>query len=110
MEAIQRAGADFVLSYTSFGVQTVLSIVQGRELVVLGEGVDLFYVPLPPSLADKTLPEAEVGARTGLNVIALLENGHIVTDLSPDRRLGKGCALVVLGNPEQRERFSLVYD
>ena len=42
VEAIQRAGADFVLSYASLGMQTVYSIVQGRELIVLGEGVDLF--------------------------------------------------------------------
>ena len=38
VEAIHRAGADFVLSYASLGVQTVYSIVQGRELVVLGWG------------------------------------------------------------------------
>ncbi len=110
VEAIQRAGADFVLSYTSFGVQTVLSIVQGRELVVLGEGVDLFYIPLPSSLEGKTLAEAGIGARTGLNVIALQENGNIVTNLSPTRKLNADSALVALCSTEQRERFSEVYD
>lgn len=109
VEAIQRAGADFVLSYASFGVQTVFSIVQGRELVVLGEGVDLFYVPLPPSLEGKTLGEAQIGARTGLNVIALKEDGRILSDLRPDRRLVPGSALVVICTAEQRERFSTVY-
>ena len=34
---------------------------------------------LPRSLSRKTLAEAEIGARTGLNVIALQENGQIVT-------------------------------
>ncbi len=109
VEAIQRAGADFVLSYASFGVQTVFSIVQGRELVVLGEGVDLFYVPLPASLADKTLAEAEIGARTGLDVIALQEDGRLVTNLPPDRRLVEGSALVALGSAEQRARFGALY-
>ena len=109
VEAIQRAGADFVLSYASLGVQTVFSIVQGRELVMLGEGVDLFYVPLPPALADKMLAEAEIGARTGLNVIALQEDGRIVTNLPPNQRLTEGSALVVLGSAEQRERFDAVY-
>ncbi len=110
VEAIQRAGADFVLSYASLGVQTVFSIVQRRELVVLGEGVDLFYVPLPASLAGKTLAEAEIGARTGLNVIALQENGRVITMLPSDRRLARGSALVALGSSEQRERFSSVYE
>ena len=110
VEAIQRAGADFVLSYASLGVQTVYSIVQGRELIVLGEGVDLFYVPLPPSLADKTLADAGIGARTGLNVIGVQKDGQIVTNLTPDERLVKGLTLVALGSAEQRGRFSAVYD
>ena len=110
VEAIQRAGADFVLSYASLGVQTVFSIVQGRELVVLGEGVDLFYVPLPPSLADKTLADAGIGARTGLNVIGVQKDGQIDTNLPPDRRLVKGSTLLALGSAEQRERFGEVYD
>ncbi len=109
VEAIQRAGADFVLSYASFGVQTVFSIVQGREFVMLGEGVDLFYVPLPGSLANRTLAEAAIGARTGLNVIGVQEDGAIVTNLPPDRRLGAGSALVTVGTTEQRERFRAAY-
>jgi Trk K+ transport system NAD-binding subunit len=110
VEAIQRAGADFVLSYASFGVQTVFSIVQGRELVMLGEGVDLFYVPLPRSLAERTLTEAEIGARTGLNVIGVQQDGQIVTMLPPNWRLAKGSTLIALGSAEQREHFGAVYD
>ena len=87
----------------------MFSIVQGRELIMLGEGVDLFYVPLPPALADKMLAEAEIGARTGLNVIALQKDGRIVTNLPPNQRLTEGSALVVLGSAEQRERFDAVY-
>lgn len=109
VEAVQRAGADFVLSYASLGVQTVFSIVQQRELIVLGEGVDLFYVPLPGSLAGKTLAEAAIGANTGLNVIALQEDGRIVTNPGPGRPLASGAALVALGSAEQRRRFGELY-
>jgi len=109
VQAIRRAGADFVLSYASFGVQTVLSLVQGRELVVLGEGVDLFHVPLPESLAGKTLSEARIGERTGLNVIGVQGNGGIATDLSAGMRLPEGCTLITLGSAEQRERFAEAY-
>jgi Trk K+ transport system NAD-binding subunit len=110
VEAVRRAGADFVLSYASFGVQMVFSIAQGRELVVLGEGADLFYVPLPASLVNKTLAEAAIGARTGLQVVALQEDGKIVTDLAADRRLSEGSALVALGSATERERFGAVYN
>ena len=110
VEAIQRAGADFVLSYASLGVQTVYSIAQGRELVVLGEGVNLFYVPLPPSLADKTLADTGIGSLTGLNVIGVQKDGRFVMNLTADQRLFEGSTLVALGSAEQRERFSAVFD
>lgn len=109
VEGIQRAGADFVLSYSSFGVQTVLSIVRKRELIMLGEGLDLFYVPVPPSLANKTLAEAQIGARTNLNVIALEEGGQVVTSLLNERRLTKGSKLIAFGSAAQREQFETVY-
>jgi len=72
---------------------------------VLGEGVNLFYIPLPDSLADRTLAEAAISTKTGLNVIALQQGDAVQTDLGPDLRLPKGCELVVLGSTEQRERF-----
>ncbi len=109
VEAIQRAGADFVLSYASFGVQTVFSIVQGRELVMLGEGVDLFYVPLPPNVAGRTLAQLQIGSRTGLNVIGVQQDGQMVTDVPPDRQLATGSTLVALGSAEQRRRFGDLY-
>jgi len=109
VEAIQRAGADFVLSYASLGIQTAFAAVQGRELIVLGEGVDLFYVPLPGGLAGKTLAETEIGARTGLCVIAVQRGGQVETSPAPSERLVAGSALVALGSAEQRRTFDRVY-
>ncbi len=107
--AIQRAGADFVLSYVSLGVQTVFAIAQRREVIVLGEGVDLFYIPVPSSIADKTLAETAIGARTGLNVIAIHEDGKVLTDLGPRRQLARGTSLLALGSADQRRRFAELY-
>ncbi|HSH75278.1 MAG TPA: NAD-binding protein, partial [Longimicrobiales bacterium] len=109
IEAIQRAGADFVLSLSSFGVQTVFSIVRGRPAVVLGEGLNLFVVPVPVSLVGETLQEAQIGARTGLNVIAIQENGRLVTELPKDVTLAEGTELIAVGSTEQRERFGAEY-
>jgi len=109
VEAIQRAGADFVLSYASLGVHSVLSIVQERELVVLGEGVDLFYVPLPKSLVGKTLLDAAIGERTGLNVIAVQHDGRVESTPPADQELVSGMSLIVLGTPQQRDGFRQAY-
>ncbi len=109
VEAIHRAGADFVLSYATLGVQTVYSIVHGRDLILLGEGVDVFYVPLPQSLAGNTLAKADIRARTGLNVIAIQEGERVITNVPPERPLVAGAVLVALCSAGQLERFNEVF-
>jgi Trk K+ transport system NAD-binding subunit len=109
VEAIQRAGADFVMSYASLGVQTVYSIVRGRDLILLGEGVDVFYVSVPDSLAGKTLAQAEIATRTGLNVIAIQEGERLIPNLSPEQSLVAGAVLIALCSGEERQRFKEVF-
>jgi len=79
IDIIHRAGADFVLSYATLGSVVIQSIIKGQKLTVLGEGVDLFISPIPNSLVGKTLFESEIGAKTGLSVIAINENLKIET-------------------------------
>lgn len=106
LEAIHRAGADFVLSYSSLGAEAVVSLIEGHELVMLGEGVDLFSVPLPASLENKLLSESRIGSLTGLSVVAIQQNGETVTKLRSEMRLEPGAQLVMLGDTEQRTLFS----
>jgi Trk K+ transport system NAD-binding subunit len=110
LEAIHRAGADAVLSYSTLGVQSVLSIVQGSDTVILGEGVDVFIEPVPPTLVSKTLAESGIGARTGLNVIAVQNADDVLANPAASTQLAAGSELVMLGTPEQhhvfRDRFA----
>jgi Trk K+ transport system NAD-binding subunit len=105
LEAIHRAGADFSLSHTSLAVKTLLAIVQRRELVVLGEGADVSVQPVPPTLAGKSLGESQIGAKTGLNVIAVRSNGQSLTNPPASTELPEGGELVMVGNAEQHQRF-----
>ena len=109
LEAIHRAGADFVLSYSTLGVDAVFSVLQGHELVILGEGVDLFTVDLPPSLQGKTLAETGIGSRTGLSVVAVGQNAQLVTTLQSSMRLEPGAELIMLGSVKQRQEFADVF-
>ena len=105
LEAIHRAGADFVLSYSSLGAEAVMSLLEGHELVILGEGVDLFSVRLPPSLENKTLAETGIGSRTGLSVVAVRQDGLLVTNLRATMQMEAGSQLIMLGNVQQRRTF-----
>ena len=106
LEAIHRAGADFVLSYSTLGAEAVFSVLQGRELIILGEGVDLFAVDLPATLQGKTLAETGVGSRTGLSVVAVSQHGQLVTTLHSSMRLEPGAELIMLGSVQQRQAFT----
>lgn len=109
IESIHRAGADFVLSYDSLGMEVVYSLLRDQELIILGEGVDFFSVTLPEPLSGKTLKEAEIGAKTGLNVIAAQHNGVVTTDITANTRLKSDMELLMLGDVDQRQRFIQEY-
>jgi len=109
IEAILRAGANFVLSEAWLGAEIILAQIMGREMIILGEGVELMTLSLPPALTGRTLAESGIGARTGLNVIAVEENGRVVANPPPSMMLEPPCQLVALGSPVQREVFYRTY-
>jgi Trk K+ transport system NAD-binding subunit len=110
IDAIHRAGADFVLSYATLGVESVMSLLHGYELVVIGEGVELFTIPVPPSLRGRRLGESGIGSATGLSVVAIDRAGSLVTTLTAETPLDAGAQLVMLGSLEQRRTFAERYE
>jgi Trk K+ transport system NAD-binding subunit len=109
LEAVHRAGADFVLGYSSLGAESVFSTLQGRSLMMFGAGVELFEVEVPAQLVGKTLEEAHIGATCGVNVIAVQSNSVIVPNPAPSTQLPANAELLIVGTHEQRQRFARVY-
>jgi Trk K+ transport system NAD-binding subunit len=106
LEAIHRAGADFVLSYTTLGVEAVMSILRGSPPVLLGEGVELFTIPVPASLAGRSLRDSGIGSRTGLSVMALQHGEELQAPLTSETALPAGAELITLGSDAQRAAFT----
>lgn len=110
LEAIHRAGADFVLSYTTLGVESIMSLVLGDATVTLGEGIRLFELPVPPSLAGQPLSMTRIGSRTGLSVVAVEARGELTTQLTADTVLPPSGKLLMLGSPGQRKQFAEAFE
>jgi voltage-gated potassium channel len=110
VEAIHRAGADFVLSYTTLGIEAVMSLLRGHEPVLLGEGVELFAIPMPPTLAGRPLRESGIGSRTGMSVVALRKDDELTTQLTVETVLPGDAELVMLGSREQRRTFAEAFE
>jgi Trk K+ transport system NAD-binding subunit len=109
LEAIYRAGADYVMSYASLSSETILALLMDREPILLEEGIDLFSAPVPDSLAGKTMSVSQIGERTGLIVIAIQNGDQYVTNPKPDQRLTRGSQLLMLGTDRQRQTFTDIY-
>lgn len=105
LEAIHRAGADFVLSYTTLGVGAVMSLLRGYPPVLLGEGVELFSMPVPAALAGSRLETSGIGSRTGLSVVALEHGNELTVPLTSETQLPAGGDLLMLGSDDQRAAF-----
>ncbi|CAN5646399.1 potassium channel protein [soil metagenome] len=103
--SIQRAGADLVLSYDSLGIETITSIARNRTIVLLGEGVELLEVQTPQSLEGVKLGSSGIGARTGLNVVAVEWRGEVTQTPGADHVLQPDSRLIMVGAPTAGESF-----
>jgi Trk K+ transport system NAD-binding subunit len=108
IESIHRAGADFVLSYSSLGQESVVAVIQKRDFVFLGGDVDFYMLPVPALLAGTTLRTSGIGARTGLNIIGVRQ-GDSLRNPGPETRLVDGATLLAIGTPKQRSEFKKVF-
>ena len=77
--------------------------------MIVGEGTELFVEPVPSALEGTRLGESGIGARTGLNVVAVRHDGSSVGNPSADTELPAGAELVMLGTSEQHRQFTKVY-
>jgi len=107
--SIQRAGADLALSYGDLGVESIYAILQNRSQVVLGEGVELRSFPVPPEVVGNTLAESGIGARTGVNVIAVESAAGEVDFARADTLLEAGDHLVVIATQADIDAFRGVF-
>jgi Trk K+ transport system NAD-binding subunit len=110
VEAIHRAGADFVLSYTTLGIEAILSLLRGHEPILVGEGVELFTISVPPSLANKPLKESAIGSDTGLSVVAVKRGEELLPHLTAETVLLAEMQLLVLGSRDQRRAFAEAFE
>ena len=84
------------------------------------EELSLFF-PLPASVRDicsqwvriasllgSTLHAADIGARTGLNIVGVRQGNELVSP-GPDTALMTGATLLAIGTPEQRRAFKKTF-
>ncbi|MFK7851566.1 MAG: TrkA family potassium uptake protein [Akkermansiaceae bacterium] len=102
---LHRAGADVTLSYASMGANTIFNLLRSSDTVLLAEGVNIFSVAIPPSLAGKTLAKSAVRSRTGCSVLAVEIKGAREINPDPFAELPEDGKLVLIGTLEAERAF-----
>jgi Trk K+ transport system NAD-binding subunit len=102
---LHRAGADLVLSYGSMGANAIFNLLRGRNTLLMGEGVNIFSVRVPASLAGKTLAQGNVRSRTGCTVIAVEAGGRRTVNPPADHTLPPDGELFLMGTLAAEEQF-----
>ncbi|HSF48427.1 MAG TPA: TrkA C-terminal domain-containing protein, partial [Burkholderiales bacterium] len=60
---------------------------------------------VPPPLAGRRLDQSKITERTGLDVIAIQQNGGIATNPPPSTILEKDGELIMMGGTRERAAF-----
>lgn len=110
VETLHRAGADFVMSYASMGVNLVMSFLDRGDILMVAEGLGIFKIQVPKALQGKTLAASAIRQETGCTVVALKEADES-TIINPDPQV-KLCAhmeMVLIGTAESENKFLTKY-
>lgn len=105
VSTLYRAGADIVLSYASMGANAIFNLLRRRDLVLLGEGLDVFQVATPKALVGRTLAQAGIRESSRCNVLAIVRNGKTIASPSAHEVLEAGSDLILIGDHRGEELF-----
>lgn len=109
ISTLHRAGADFVLSYSSIGANILVNLLHRIDTLLLAEGLNVFRMAMPLGLVGRSLAECRVRELTGCNVVAVVSDGTV--DINPDGHhpLPAGADLILIGDAEAERRFAVTF-
>ena len=105
IDTLHRAGADSVLSYASLGANAIINLIGRNNILMVAEGLDIFELPIPATLAGKTIAEANIRQHTGCTVIGLHNNDQIDVMPDPHHPLPSVGSIILIGTPEAEAHF-----
>lgn len=109
INTLHRAGADFVMSYASMGANTIFNILEGQDVMMLAEGLNIFNHKVGITLAGKNLIQTDIRKKTGCTVLAIRENGEMTINPDPELKLNKNQELILIGESEGEKMFHEYY-
>lgn len=105
VSTLHRAGADFVMSYSSLGANAILNFFNNDATLMLAEGLNVFRVKVPKSLVGKTLIESKIREVTECSVVAIKMDDVMAVNPDPQAPLHENAELILIGDYEGEKKF-----
>ncbi len=105
VELLYGAGCDFVMSYASMGANSIFNLLKKGNILMIAEGVDVFKVDVPRSLAGVTIRESSVREKSGCSIVALVSEDDIKINPNPSALIEDGQSIILIGNFDAETRF-----
>jgi voltage-gated potassium channel len=102
---LHKAGCDFVMSYASIGANSIFNFLQGGNILMVTEGVDVFKVKLPKSLSGKKIAQTTIRRDCGCSIIGVAQNGQMDINPPSSKKLIDGSDIVLIGTVESEVKF-----
>jgi K+/H+ antiporter YhaU regulatory subunit KhtT len=93
------------MSYASMGANSIINILKPNKILMLAEGLNVFRVPVPAPLVQKTIAETDLREKTGCNVVAIHSQGKTNINPGPSVRLNTHDEMILIGTSEAEESF-----
>ena len=106
---LHRAGTDFVMSYASMGANTMLNMLKRSEILMLAEGLDVFKLRVPKSLAGRSIADSRVREQSGVSIVAVVRDTEMEVNPDPTTVLVADAEIVLVGSDEGEARFLDVF-
>jgi Trk K+ transport system NAD-binding subunit len=107
---LHQAGADLVMSYATLGASAVINYLKDVQEIMVAEGLNLFRMPVPASLAGKSLRESGIRERTGCNILAAGLGEAMRVSPGPETVLKEGEEIVLIGTAEAEKNFLSAFE
>ena len=107
--SLYSAGANLVMSQAGMTANTVINLLQPGRVFMLTEGLNIFRIGVPPSLAGKTLIESGIRKDTDCNVVATRRGSVTHVPPDPNEPMETGDELIIIGASEAEKAFMEQY-
>lgn len=106
---LHRAGADSVLSYASIGAGVAMNLLQENKILMVAEGLDLFEISVPATLAGKSILDTNIRQNTGCSVVAIRTARGMEVIPNPTANLPHEGNIVLIGTAAAEQEFLRLY-